>query len=274
MDNAVRLLTTLLPMFYLAAWLGYSLEFLSIGQPTSGRFGRRVAASGLLAHAVYLLLRGLLYGHVPLAAPAELLSTVAFAIALVYVLIEQWTGVAQTGSFVLVVVWLLQTISSTFIEPVTHFPVVLRSPLFGFHVGSVVLGYTAFGLSAVYGSLALALHRTLKQRRFGVFFDRLPSLDLLTRMSLAAAVAGVVFLGIGIASGAVWARHVFTTFVRDPKVVLSSTVWLAYALILAGYRSFGWSQRRTIGWLLAAFGLLVISMMVTNLLVLSFHDFA
>lgn len=278
MDSAVRVLTTLLPMAYLLALVGYVFDFIGF-HPGAWRFARRLLAATLLAHAVQLVLRGALYAHMPLASRPEVMGTVAFAVACAYLLVERRTGagnagVGRTGPFVVGVVVVAQTLSTSLIEPVREFPEVLRSPLFAIHAGSAVLGYAAFGLSAVYGTLSLVLHRALKRRRFGLIFDRLPSLDVLTRMSLIAATVGAGFLGVAIALGLTWARIEFPGFVSDPKVVMTVGTWAAYVLILLAHKYLHWSRRRAIGFSLAAFALLVASVLATVLGLPSFHSFA
>lgn len=272
MDTIVRLLTTVVPMAYLLAVVAYVFDFVGF-HPAAARSARRLLNVALALHAAQLGLRGVLYVHVPLASGAEVMGTVAFAIAGVYLLVERRTGVERTGAFVIGAVWILQTLSTALLEPVTQFPALLRSPLFGLHTGSAVLGYAAFGLSAVYGVLSLQLHRALKRQRFGVIFNRLPSLDVLTRMSLSAAAVGVGFLGVAIVLGMIWASRTFPGFVFDPKVALTVAVWVAYLSVLVAYRWLKWSRRRAIGFLLAAFLLLVAAALATAFALPSFHAF-
>ncbi len=273
MDTAVRLLTTVLPMAYLLALVGYVFDFVGF-HPAAGRWARRMLGLTLVAHGAQLVTRGVLYAHMPLASRPEVLGTVAFAVAVAYLLVERRSGAGRTGPFVVGFVLLAQTVSSALVEPVTTFPDVLRSPLFAVHAGSAVLGYAAFGLSAVYGVLSLVLHRALKRRRFGIIFDRLPSLDALTRMSLIAATAGAGFLGLAITLGLVWARIEFPGFAGDPKVIMTVTVWLIYVGILLGHRVLRWSRRRAIGLSLVAFVLLMAAALATVLGLPSFHSFA
>jgi len=273
MDLVVRLLTTLLPMAYLLAVVAYLFDFTGF-HPRATRIARHLLNLALIVHAAQLLTRGALYAHMPVASRAEALGTVAFAVAGAYLLVERWTSVERTGVFVLGFVLVMQTLSSALVEPVTTFPAVLRNPLFVVHAGSAVLGYAAFGLSAVYGVLSLLLHRTLKRRRFGLIFDRLPSLDLLTGMSLSAATVGAAFLGTAIALGMVWASLEYPGFLSDPKVVMTVLVWLSYVGVLVAYHWLKWSRRRAIEFTLVAFVLLVASALATVFGLPSFHTFA
>lgn len=273
METLLRLITTVLPMIYLLAVVAYVADFVAFN-PRAARAARHLLTAALGTHAVQIGLAASLYRHVPLASREEVMGTVAFAIAAVYLLVERRTKVGRTGAFVVGAALVLQTVSSAFVEPVTRFPDVLRSPLFAVHAGSAVAGYAAFGLSAVYGVLSLLLHRALKRRTFGIVFDRLPSLDVLTRMSLSAAAVGALFLGAAIALGMVWASWEFPGFLTDPKVVMTVIVWLAYVAVLFAHYRLHWSRRRSIGLSLVAFVLLIASALATVFGLPSFHTFA
>jgi ABC-type uncharacterized transport system permease subunit len=273
MITAARLLTTVLPMAYLLAVVAYVFDFVGF-HPAAGRAGRRLLEMALAAHATQLVLRGVQDAHMPLASRPEAMGTVAFAVALAYLIVERRTAAQRTGPFVIGFVLILQTLSSALVEPVRVFPEILRSPLFALHAGSAVLGYAAFGLSAVYGALSLVLHRALKRREFGLLFERLPSLDVLTGMSLAATAVGLGFLGAAIVVGMLWARLEFPGFRSDPKVLMTVVVWVLYAGVLLAHRRFKWSRRRAIEASLVVFALLVAAVLATMLGLPSFHTFA
>ena len=150
----------------------------------------------------------------------------------------------------------------------------LKSPLFAFHTLAAVVGYTAFALSAVYGVLYLVLHHELKRSRFGLVYDRLPPLEVLARMSLRSVIVGLFALTVTIVCGSLWASSEFPGFTRDPKFLLTLSVWAVYGVALGLHWGRGWSGRRTITMSLVAFGLLLFSMLASRLLFASFHAFA
>jgi len=69
------------------------------------------------------------------------------------------------------------------------------------HVTGAILGYAGLLLAALFGALYLVQRRALKAKKFGLFWDRLPSLELLDEFSSRSLVAGVVFLTFTIAFG-------------------------------------------------------------------------
>lgn len=272
-ETTIRLLNTLLPMLYALAVAAYALAFFRDDR-LAGRVGRALTEVTLLAHATYLALLTMRFAHVPLASPAELMTTVAFASAAAYVYVERRSGVASTGTFLLSISFVLQTLSSAFIEPMASFPELLRSPLFAVHTVAAVLGYTGFCVSAVYGGLYLLLYWELKRSRFGLVYDRLPPLETLARMSLRAVVFGLAFLTVTIACGSLWAATEFPGFVRDPKFALTVLVWLIYAGAAWLHYVRRWSGRRAIRISLVGFAALVLAVLAARLVFQSFHVFA
>jgi len=272
-ETSIRLLTTLLPLIYALAVVAYALEFFRDDR-LAGRAARRLMETVLALHAGYLGLLTARSAHVPLASAAELMTTVAFAAAAVYVFVERRSGVGSTGVFVVSFSFALQTLSSAFIEPTAEFPELLKSPLFAVHTVAAVLGYTGFAVSAVYGALYLLLYWELKRSRFGLVYDRLPPLETLARMSLRAVLFGVGFLTVTIVCGSLWAASEFPHFASDPKFALTVVVWLIYAG--AAWLHYGrhWSGRRAIRISLVGFAVLVLAMLASRLVFDSFHAFA
>ena len=272
MHAAISLLNTLLPMLYAIAAMNYSIDFFR-EDPFAKRMNVPLLSTVTVLHALYLALRTIMYAHVPLASLAEVMTTIAFAVALVYCFVEYQTKTQKTGMFVLTFSFIFQTVASAFISNVAVFPDILRSPLFGLHTGSAVLGYTAFAVSAVYGVLYLLLYHDLKASRFGLVYQRLPSLDVLAKMSLRAAVMGVVFLTVTILVGSLWAAQRFPNFATDPKFITTLVVWLVYATGIGMHYGLHWGGRRTIYMSLAGFTLMVLSMVVVRLWTSTFHGF-
>ena len=272
MLTAIRLLNTLLPLAYAIAVAAYGVDFVR-DDPVAGRAARRMLEAALILHVALLGTLSIQLGHVPLASPAQMASSVALSIAFVYLLIERRTRVPRTGVFILSLALCVQIGASAFLEPTGTLPELLRSPLFAVHTVSAVVGYAAFGVSASYGVLYLLLHRALKRARFGLVFERLPPLEVLVRMSAGAAKVGVAMLTLTIVCGSVQALAKVPGFVRDPKFLLTIVVWALYLGTLVLRRRLGWRDRRTVAVLLVAFALLLAAALTSTLVVPSFHVF-
>ena len=273
MSAILDLLRIILPIAYAVALMNYIGIFLR-DDPLARKIATPALIVAVTLHALSLILRGLIQHRHPIANPLESLTMIAFAVAIVHLYIELTHKNQGAGAFVIGLVFIFQLLASAFMRPVAQVNPILRSPLFGLHTGAAILGYSGFAVSAVYGLLFLLLYRELKASRFGRLYDRLPSLDLLTRMSIRAAAVGLVCLTVGIVVGMIWSSQLGIDIWRDPKFVFTGLLWLIYAICLGAYYALGWSGRRVVYVSLIGFAIMIFSMAVVHVLFRSFHSFA
>lgn len=268
----VDALNVLLPMAYAALAAGYAVAFLRDTERLP-RALRPLLHSVVAAHAAYLAIRAITLDHLPMATVFEWLTMVAFALALVYWIIERVTGTQSTGVFVLGLAAAAQIASSVGIRADGAVNPVLRDPLFAIHAGASVLGYTAFGVAAVYGVLYFMLHRELKKATYGIVFSRLPALTTLGAMHEISVLVGVGALTLTILHGLLWLPRVYGWELADPMVVRTLLIWAAY-LALAAAERLGWGRRALLIPLsVVAFVVLVLSTVAIRLWIPSFHAF-
>jgi ABC-type transport system involved in cytochrome c biogenesis permease subunit len=277
-EATLTVLNGLLPVAYLLALLGYLVVFTRQGSP----LGRWVTAFAWLVvgiHAGYLVLSGITYEHVPLATTWESLTFIAFAVVLVYLVLEWQMGDRSTGVFLLSGVLLLQILSTAFISHTGEVPDILRSPMFGIHVSTALLGYVALAVSAVYGLMYLIQYRQLKQRNVGLLFQRLPNLETLSRLNVRALGIGWVGLTVAIVAGTIWAVTLARTgelqvnLLQDAKFLLTMGLWVVYGVCLAGLYLFQWPKRTLAYISVVGFVLMLGSSLLVTLRFPSFHDF-
>ncbi len=274
MQAVLDLLRIVLPIAYAIVLMNYIGIFVR-----EDPLARKLATSGLAVavslHALSLVLRGLVLHRHPIASPLEAMTMIAFAVAVVHLYVEVTHKNQAAGAFVIGLVFLFQIVASAFTGPATTaLNPLLHSPLFGIHTGSAILGYSGFAVSAAYGILFLLLYREIKASRFGLLYERLPSLDLLAQMSIRAAAVGLVFLSIAIVVGLVWSARLTIDVWHDPKFIFTIMLWAVYTLCLGAYYVFGWSGRRVVFCSLIGFTIMLLSMAVVHLLLRSFHNFA
>ena len=228
----------------------------------------------LLLHVLYLVARVVAYNHPPITNVFEVMTLMAAGITTAYKYIEWRTATRNTGFFILLLSFAFQTVSSVFIRGSEQIPEYLHSLVLGFHVASALLGYTAISLSAVYGLLYLLLYHEIKSTRFGVIYNRLPSLERLELMSHKAVILGFLSLTVAIGIGLLWLPRVFKDFsYLDPKLVGTIGIWILYAVGLGARRTFGLQGRKMMVLSLIAFGCVFLSMTVINLWLSGFHSF-
>jgi ABC-type uncharacterized transport system permease subunit len=272
MQRHISLLTTLLPALYALSAAAYARAYADEGS-TGGRWGPVALRAAVLVHLLYLTARGLTEGHLPLASVYDFLSATALSLAAVYLYIETTQGIRTTGIFVLPIVLLMQIISSAYGGE----PVLRQPPLFPIwfemHTLAAVLGYGAFFVSAIYGVLFLWLYREIKSNRMSFFFRRMPPLESLGRMNVSAASAGLVLHALAILMGIGWARLAGFNLLDDPKTWLTIGAWFVLGFAVLAYHRLGWRGPRAVYASLAGFTTLLLSRMVTDLFLHSFHSF-
>lgn len=277
-DAALAILNGFLPLGYLVALMAYLGVFVERGDRLK-RVAAPLAWGVVVLHAAYLILSALEFEHVPTANMWESLTFVAFAMALVYLILEWRQGDQSTGVFLLGVVLLFQTLSSAFITHSRDVPEILRSPMFGVHVTAALMGYVALGISAVYGVMYLLQYRQLKQKHVGLLFQRLPNLETLSRLNIGALAFGWLGLTVATVAGAIWATTLEVSgqlegsFLTDPKFLLTLGLWALYGLCLGGRYLMQWANRTLATVSIVGFALMLGSSLTVNLLLRSFHDF-
>lgn len=282
MNLALSVADVLLPLLYLVSWGLYLWVFRS-DNPLPRRIASRFTAGVALLHLAATVAGSLAFGRLPMGTPLEFVSALALAILLTYLAVERRYRVKTTGFLPVGVAFLLQFVSSAFsISAPTDPRPFLNDPGFAGHAILALLAYTALTLSFVYALLYLMLARQLGRRSFGLLFRRLPSLEVLERMSVTGVELGVPLLFASLALGHLWMYNLADRVAPelaaqlspwDPKVLVSWVVFLGYLGGLAGHRFLGWRGRRMNVLAVAAFVIVVLTMGAVRHFVPSFHDF-
>ena len=253
-----------LPLAYLALLIDYGATFIL---RTRARGPIRWLACVAVAHGVYLALVGAEYGWQVVDGAYMVPSVLALLMAVVYLIIEVATNDRRTGAFVLCFAFLAQYTSSMFFQRVgaalAEGGGAAVSQWQQAHVIPAALAYTSLALAGVYGLLHVLAGRSLKRRSVGIFFDRLPPLDTLARMTWWALVAGFVFLTVTIvvtplllAGGAGAAGGQGLEAKILVKIGVGVLAWAVYAAAVIGKLVGKWSPQRVS--VVAIVGLLVV----------------
>lgn len=109
------------------------------------------------------------------------------------------------------------------------------------HGGIVLLAYAAFVVAAVHASLYLVQYWTMKRRRLGFWFDRLPPLAKLESRAVSAEYVGLALLTVGLAIG------FYMYFVFHGGVPWTEVKFVV-AMMLWGWSATGFFLRRVLRW--------------------------
>lgn len=273
MITIIHILNILLPILYAALVSAYWVDFKS--ETRKFAVTRKVGLYAILViHFVYIMLRTVEFNHPPITTKFEIFTVLAFSVCFSYAVLEQVTDIRKTGAFILLMSLAFQLVSTFFINDLMEVPEVLRSRLLGMHVVAALLGYAGISISAVYGLLYLTLHKRIKKSSFGLFFDRLPSLELLEKLSFNSLMIGFVMLTVAIMIGGIWLPAAFPDFsYMDPKLVSTGIVWAFYGSGTLISKMNDWYGKKVIWFSLIGFVLSMFSLVLSIFISNSFHNF-
>lgn len=141
------------------------------------------------------------------------------------------------------------------------------------HLGLLFAGIGGFALSAAVGAMYLFVQRSLKAKRFDRI-RRLPSLETLDRTQFRAMLFGFVALTLGIGAGGMLAAASFQeSWVLDPKVLYTISIWFWYAVALQVRVVWGRRGRWTARFSLIGFAGMMFSLVGINFLLAGFHAY-
>ena len=274
MNWLINITSALLTPAYCGAVAVYAIALLR-PEGWAKRWTRPLLLVVLVIHAVLIYAETMHFGHCLVYSPFELMTMIAFTVTLTYLIVELVTGEKGTGAFFLGLALFFQILSGMFGPDVS---IATDSPLLqyavGLHISAAIFGYTGFTMSAVWGVLYLMQHHEIKANRFGLLYNRLPSLGLLERMSAVAAIVGLMFLTVAIIIALTWLPHALPGFTyHDPKVIATVSVWILYAAAILMKYGMRVDQRQFVILLLVGFAGLFLSMTIVNLLLSGFHNF-
>jgi len=250
---------------YAAALVAYAWHFAQ-RNALVGRTATTLLIFSAFAHTFLICMQTMEVGHVPIAGTTSAISTFVWLLALAYLYIEMTTDERAMGVFITPLLVALQTIPA--LRPsVEAQSDVLRGPLFGIHVSSLLFAYASFALACVIGITYVLLFKEIKAKHLGFFYARLPSLQVLDRMNQVAIVIGWIFLTIGIIVGVVWTAQarggydagdprIQAMHLQDPKILAAFVCWIVYSFELFAARRIGWGGRRAA--YLSALGFLIV----------------
>src|SRR5256885_16120549 len=175
---------------YFLSFAAY-LRFVYAGKSLAGRLGTVFLMLGMVAHYFALLQRSRGLHTVPYHDLYGSMSLFGWLLALTYLGLEFYHRQRSVGAFVLPFV-LLFFAAAHLAPPDRLPPAPLHGRVFALHVTLSILAYAAFALSFVLSIIFLIEDRLLRHRKLTDVVWRLPSLELLERMSQSSVLIGQI----------------------------------------------------------------------------------
>jgi cytochrome c-type biogenesis protein CcsB len=265
---------------YFASFLLYLLMMV-MGKAVLGRLATFVTAVGLAGHTFAIILRWMEsyrfgIGHAPLSNLYESLIFFAWAVILLYLLMEWRTKNRSIGAFATPLAFLIMAYASfagitTRIQPLIP---ALKSNWLIAHVITCFIGYAAFGIA--FGlSIMYLMKRLNDSGKINAFLKFVPESNILEELSYQMVVIGFILLTLGIITGAVWAHSAWGRYWGwDPKETWSLITWLIYAALLHSRMVRGWRGKRLAILSIIGFSCVVFTYLGVNFVLSGLHSYA
>ncbi|MCI5142209.1 MAG: c-type cytochrome biogenesis protein CcsB, partial [Candidatus Electrothrix sp. ATG1] len=197
-------------------------------------------------HTVNIIFRYIEAGHTPITSIHETVSFFAWSVAWCHLSFRWRYTVKNSGIFTAVIVFLLMLTASLASREIVPLPPEMQTWLLPLHASISIIAAAFLTLAAIGGIMYLLQERELKQKKFGFFFSRLPSLDSLDKLNQHCISIGFFLMTVGMLVGYIWARQIWggRPWQWNPKIIMSMITWLLYAGLMHQRFTLGWRGRR------------------------------
>jgi cytochrome c-type biogenesis protein CcsB len=229
---------------YILATAAYTVYFWSQRKEIRAT-ARGILVAGGVLHTIYLIVRYFEAGHTPLTNHHEAVSFFAWSVTWAYLSFHWRYNVKNLGTFVSPLITGLIIIATFSSREIMPLPPALKSSWLPIHASIAILANGFLALAFCGGIMYLLQERELKEKRFGLFYTRLPSLEALDNLNNHCLAVGFPLLTLGIITGSIWAKQTWGTYWQwDPKETWSLITWFLYAALLHQRFTVGWRGRR------------------------------
>ena len=222
--------------------------------------------AGFALNLAYMIARGIVAGRLPLANQFEFATAFAWCIGLLAILLHRRTREAWLGALTSAAAFLILSFAALQPRTVSELMPALRSAWFSFHIGSAVLSYSSFMISACV-SLRYMMLAKKPETEPG-------SLDRLDYLSYRMIAFGFLMLTVTILTGAIWAEQAWSAFwTWDPKETWALITWLIYAAYLHLRLQKKWQGKRMAIYSLIGIVCVLFTFIGVNVLFTGLHSY-
>ncbi|GAB4276613.1 MAG: cytochrome c biogenesis protein CcsA [Coriobacteriia bacterium] len=220
-------------ILYAAATVLYGYYFLD-KRAVLARYARFTTGAGFILHTASILIRWAETGRFPFQGVFESLLMAAWALVLIYFVVEHLTEVKVLGTLAIPLALVAMVLAQlNFQAPSTEMADVLDSWRVGIHVVVINLANAGFAIGALASLGYLVQQAQLKRHTTNVLFKRLPPLGTADRLARHAIAYAFPAYTAGILLGTIRAAEFDVAgWYLDPRVLLAFTVWLIFGAYL------------------------------------------
>jgi cytochrome c-type biogenesis protein CcsB len=200
---------------------------------------------GFLTHTGMLALRASQTGHGPYTNLFEYALFFSWAVILLYLVAEGWYRLRPLGPFVVPIGFVI-LLSALVLPRETAVPFPSHPFWLTLHRTLSLLGFGAFAVTFGAGLMYMIQEKQLKSHQTGMFYYRLPSLDILDEINSKSVFIGFLLITAGFLAGSLWSVEKSGSFFAwDPlRTFPLLFAWLIYAALFIGRFNLGWKGKR------------------------------
>jgi HemX protein len=203
-----------------------------------------LAAFGL--NTVAMLLRGFNFKECPVNNLYEATTFIAWTIVAVYLVIGLSHRLRFLGAFASHILFFIGVFALMPALDPPHRPQPdFSNGLASLHAALILLGFGAFGLSAVAALMFLTQEHDLKFHQLRAISSLLPPIERLERVMNALLLGGIFLLTTGLAFSPFLLKQKYGVYLKnDPLLDYSIFIWLFYLVLVVARWRFGQFGRR------------------------------
>jgi cytochrome c-type biogenesis protein CcsB len=247
--NSSNLLSIVTFIYGFAAFL-YIFSWI-FKKSSPGRLATYMAILGVCGNTAGMIMRWtesyrLGIGHAPLSNLYESLIFFSWTIVLIYLIIERKYKNRIIGAFTTPIAFLAMayaSLSPDITDRIQPLLPALKSNWLIAHVITCFIGYAAFAIA--FGISIMYLLKQWDPVGKNILLDRFPKANVLDELTYQMVMFGLLFLSMGIITGAVWANSAWGRYWGwDPKETWSLITWIVYATLVHARMMRGWHGKR------------------------------
>lgn len=243
-------------------------------------WARFLTGAGTITLTISIGLRSTLSHGTVLTGPFNTLVLLAWALLIVYFVVEHLVKIKVYGTFLVPVAVVLLVVAQ-FLSGATPAGLtaeelrLLDSWRVGFHVALILFANAGFAVGGAGSGLYLVQDAQLKAHKTSAIFRRLPSLTQTQTLSRRAITLAYPAYTAGMLLGVLRAMETDVQgWWADPRIMLSGLVWLVFGVYLVRVYRHGISARSAAWIAITGLVLVVIVAIVARTLPVGFHVFA
>ena len=223
----------------------YVLVALTRTKEYLNRLSLHAAYLGMTFHFVAIAESVYQSGDLGLVSLSGAASVLGFLIMVVFLLVYMVYQTTSPGVVVFPLVFFLTFLGASGQQPFVLASATARQGWLIAHISLIFAGYAALVLSFSASLIYLIQERALKTKQFVALLSRLPALQVTDEIGFRSLLLGFPFMTAGLVAGMVIAQATFGRIdFRDPKILLSSLMWVVYLVLVYTRWSAGWRGRR------------------------------